>query len=361
MQELPQNPIISEFDPYLLIPLGGKKGKPRKNTDWKKNNTPGLCYGSAPFQIFSGKIEANFLRARNLRENGFWICHLHVIILQRERHFPKLHKITVYGDRSHKIKRHLLLGRKAMTNLERIIKSRDIILPTKVSQSYGFSSGHVWMWELGHKESWVPKNWCFWTVVLEKTLESLLNCKEIKPANPKWNQSWIFIGRTDAEAETPILWPLDVKNWLIGKDPDARKDWKQEEKGTTEDEMVGWHHQLYAHEFEQALGVGDGQGDHGVTKSWTWPSDWTELNWSFTSLRQNYEADKGYFWRLSFVILLPSDNIGPLVLRALYCPFVFHAVGAGHSEKRWTKWKMVYSPSNVYAHHYVFKKKNSTK
>ena len=130
--------------------------------------------------------------------------------------------------------------------------------------------------------------------------------------------------------------------------------------GTTEDEMVGWHHQLDVPEFKQAPGVGDGQGDHGVTKSWTWLSDWTELNWSFTSLRQNYEADKGYFWRLSFVILPPSDN-GPLVLRAFYCPFVFHGVGTGHSEKRWTKWKMVYSSSNAYAHHYVFKRQNSTK
>ena len=110
------------------------------------------------------------------------------------------------------------------------------------SQSSGFASGHVWMWELDHRESWAPKNWCFWTVVLEKTLESPLYCKEIKPVHPKGNQSWIFIGRTDAEAETPILWPSDAKNWLIGKDPDAGKYWGQEEKGTTEDEMVGWHH-----------------------------------------------------------------------------------------------------------------------
>ena len=118
------------------------------------------------------------------------------------------------------------------------------------SQSYGFSSSHVWMWELDHKESWVPKNWCFWTVVLEKTLESHLNCKEIQSTHPKGNQSWMFIGRTDAEAETPIIWPPDAKNWLIGKDPDAGKDWRQEEKGTTEDEMVGWHHWRNGHEFE---------------------------------------------------------------------------------------------------------------
>ena len=118
------------------------------------------------------------------------------------------------------------------------------------SQSYGFSSCHVWMWELDHKESWALKNWCFWTVVLEKTLESPLGCKEIKPINPKGNQSWIFIGRTDAEAEALILWPPDGKNWLIGKDPDAGKDWRWEEKGTTEDEMVGWHPWLNGHESE---------------------------------------------------------------------------------------------------------------
>ena len=118
------------------------------------------------------------------------------------------------------------------------------------SQSYDFFISHVWMWELGYKESWASKNWCFWTVVLEKTLEGPLDCKEIKPVNPKGNQSWIFIGRTDAEAESPTLCPPDEKNWLIGKDPDAGKDWSQEEKGMTEDEMVGWHHQLDGHEFE---------------------------------------------------------------------------------------------------------------
>ena len=116
------------------------------------------------------------------------------------------------------------------------------------SQSYGFSSSHVWTGELDSKESWVQKNWCFWTVVLEKTLESPLDCKEIQPVHPKGDQSWIFIRRTDTEAETPMFWPPD-ENWLIGKDPDAGKDWKQEEKGTTEDEMVGWHHQLNGHEF----------------------------------------------------------------------------------------------------------------
>ena len=136
------------------------------------------------------------------------------------------------------------------------------------SQRSGFSSSHVWMWELDHKESWAPKNWCFWTVVLEKTLACPLDCKEVQPIHPKGNQSWIFIGRKDAEAEIPILCPLDAKNWLIGKDPDAGKDWGQEEKGTTEDEMVGWHHQLDGHEFEQAPGVGDGQGSLVCCSSW---------------------------------------------------------------------------------------------
>ena len=149
------------------------------------------------------------------------------------------------------------------------------------SESYQLSSSHVWIWELDHKESWVLKNWHFWTVVLEKTLESPLDYKEIKPVNPKGNQSWIFIGKIDAEVEAPILWPPDVKNWLIGKDPDAGKDGGQEEKGTTEDEIVGWHHQLDGDEFEQAPGAGDGQGSlctavYGVTKSWTQLSYWTD-------------------------------------------------------------------------------------
>ena len=124
----------------------------------------------------------------------------------------------------------------------------------------GFPSSHVWMWELDYKESWALKNWCFWTSVLERTLESPLDCKEIQPVHPKGNQSWIFVRRTDAEAETSILWPPDVKNWLIGKDSDAGKDWRWEDKMMTEDEMVGWHHQLDGHEFEKAPGVGEGQG-----------------------------------------------------------------------------------------------------
>ena len=154
-------------------------------------------------------------------------------------------KITAVGDCSPEIKRRLLLGRKVMTNLDSLLKTRDITLPTKVH----LVKAMVWMWELDYKENWAPKNWCFWTVVLEKPLESPLDCKEIQPVHPKGNQFWIFIGRTDAEAETPILWPPDAKSWLIWKDPDARKDWGWEEKRTTEDEMVGWHHQLNGHEF----------------------------------------------------------------------------------------------------------------
>ena len=135
-------------------------------------------------------------------------------------------------------------------------------------QGCGFSSGHVWMWEVDYKESWVSKNWCFWTVMLEKILESLLDCNEIQPLHPKGNQSWIFIGRTDTEAETPIFWSLDMKNQLIGKDPDAGKDWRWEEKGTREDKMVGWHHWCDGHEFEQAPGVGDGQGGLVCCSPW---------------------------------------------------------------------------------------------
>ena len=139
------------------------------------------------------------------------------------------------------------------------------------------------MWELDCEESWAPKNWCFWTVVLEKTLESPLDCKEIQPVHPKGDQSWVFIGRTDAEAETPILWPPHAKSWLIGKDADAGRDWGQEEKGTTEDEMAGWHHRLNGHEFGWTPGDGDGQGGLACCGSWGcrvrlyWV---TELNWT---------------------------------------------------------------------------------
>ena len=141
------------------------------------------------------------------------------------------------------------------------------------SQSYVFSSMEkryvrLWMWELDHKKGWMPKNWCFWTVVMEKIIESPLDCKEIKPVNPKGNQSWIFIRRSDAEAEAPIFWPPDVKSWLIRKDSDAGKDWRQEEKGTIEDEMAEWYHWFNGPEFEQILGVGDGQGNLQCCSPW---------------------------------------------------------------------------------------------
>ena len=183
-------------------------------------------------------------------------------------------------------------------------------------QSFGFSSSHVWMWELDHKESWAEKNWCSSTVVLEKTLESPLDCKEIQPVLPKGNQSWMFIKRTDAEAETPLLWPPDEKNWLIWKDPDVGKDWRQEENGMTEDEMVGWHHWLNGHEFEQA-----------PSRSWWWtrrPSvlqsmalqrvrhHWvTELNWTETCMLAcwNLWFHLVVLWQMDFNFRLKSFTV----------------------------------------------------
>ena len=191
-------------------------------------------------------------------------------------------KITADGDCSHEIKRRLLLGREVMTNLDSILKSRHYFANKgPSSEGYGFSSDHVWKWELDCEESWAPKNWCFWTMMLEKTLESPLDCKEIQSVHPKGDQSWVFIGRTDVEAEIPILWPPDVKSWLIGKDPDAGKDWGQKEKGTTEDEMVGGHHRLNGHGFGWTLGVGDRRGGLACCSSWGYKeSDTTErLNW----------------------------------------------------------------------------------
>ena len=192
-------------------------------------------------------------------------------------------KITADGDCSHEIKRHLLLGRKAMTNLDSILKSRDITLPTQVHLvkdmvfpvvMYGWES-----WTTKKTETWRTD---VWTVVLKKILESPLDCKEIQPVHPQGNQSWIFIGRTDADVETAILWPPDTKNWLIGKDPDPGKDQRQDEKGTTEDEMVKWYYWLDGHEFEQAPGVGEGQGSLACCSPWGHKeSDTTErLNWT---------------------------------------------------------------------------------
>ena len=179
-------------------------------------------------------------------------------------------KITVDGDCSHKIKRCLLLGRKVMTNLDRVLKKQNHHFGDKglSSQSYGFSSSHVQMWEMDHKEGWALKNWCFQIVVLEKTLESPLDCKEIQLVHPKGNQLWIVIGKTDAEAEAPVLWPPHGTSQHNGKYPDAGKDWGQEEKGMTEDEMAGWHHWLSGHEFEQTPRDGEGQGSLLCCSPW---------------------------------------------------------------------------------------------
>ena len=169
-------------------------------------------------------------------------------------------KITAGSAYSHEIKRCLLLGRKAMANLDSVLKTRDFFFADRgpYCQSCGFSNSHISMWELDHKDGWAPKNWCFWTVVLEKTLESPLDSRETKKVNLKGNQSWIFTGRTDAVAEAPILWPPDAKDWLIWNDLDAGKDWRQEEKGMTEeDEMFGWNHWL-----------GEGQGGLACCRSW---------------------------------------------------------------------------------------------
>ena len=193
------------------------------------------------------------------------------------------------GDSSHEIKIRLLLGKKVMTNLDSILKSRDITLPTEVH----IIKAIVFPVVMYGCESWTIKkaecrSWCFGTVVLEKTLESPLDCKEIQPVHPKGDKSWVCIGRTDAEAETPVLWPPHAKSWLIGKDPDdgkdsdAGKDWGQQENGMTEDKMVGWHHRLSGHGFGWTLGVGDGQGSLACCGSWgRQVSDTTEqLNWT---------------------------------------------------------------------------------
>ena len=191
-------------------------------------------------------------------------------------------QITADGDCNHELKGHLLLRRKAMINLKSILKSRDITLPTKVCLVKTMVFPVVmYGCELDYKENWAPKNWCFWLWCWRRLLRVPWTARRFQPVHPKGNQSWIIIGRTDAEAEAPILWPPDAKNWLIGKDPDAGKDWRQEQERTTEDEMVGWHHRLNGRESEQALGAGDGQGSLVCCspwdgKSWTRLRDWTE-------------------------------------------------------------------------------------
>ena len=212
-------------------------------------------------------------------------------------------KITADGDCSQEVKSRMPLGRKAMTNLGSILKSRDITLPAKIRLvktmffpvvMYGCES-----WTIKKTEHWR----CFWTVVLEKTLESPLDCKEIKPVNPTGNQSWIFIGRTDAEAEDPILWPPDAKSWLVGKDPDAGEDWRQEDKGMTEDERVGWHHRLNGHEWASSRswswtgkpGVPKYMGSQRVGDNWA-----TELN------RNPLKDSQQWSFRIWFIIFVSS-------------------------------------------------------
>ena len=221
-------------------------------------------------------------------------------------------KITADGDCSHKIKRHILLGRKALTNLGSILKSRDFTDTGPSSQSYGFPVVMYGCesWTIKKAECWridAFEPWC-WGRLL-----SPLDCKEVKPVNPK-----IFIGRTDAKAETPILWPPDGKNWLIRKYPDAGKDWQ--EKGTTEDEMVGWHHQLDGHEFEQVPGVGDGQGSLVCCSLWghkesamTKWLNWTELNWFHNERRAwGLLLFIKTFNQLSYSVLSQNLHLGTL-------------------------------------------------
>ena len=201
--------------------------------------------------------------------------------------FLGVSKITADSDCSHEIKRRLLLGRKVMINLDSIFKKQRHYFANKgpSSQGYGFPSGDVWMWELNCEESWAPKSWCFWTVVLKKTLESPLDCKEIQLVHSKGGQSWVFIGRTDTEAETPILLATWCEQLTHLKNSDEGKDWRQEEKGMTEDEMVGWHHGLNGHEFGWTLGVGNGQGalvflnpsGHRVRHDWATEMNWTDI------------------------------------------------------------------------------------
>ena len=177
-----------------------------------------------------------------------------------------------------------------MTNLDSILKSNVNKDPS--SQGYGFSSSHVWMWELDCEESWAPKNWCFWTVMLEKTLESPLDCKENQPVHSKRDQSWVFFGRNDAKVETPVFWPPHVKNWLIGKDSDAGRDWGHKEKWMTEDEMAGWHHWVDGYESEWTPGVANGQGGLVCCDSWGCKESDTieQLNWTWVNIICNLNS-----------------------------------------------------------------------
>ena len=221
------------------------------------------------------------------------------------------------------------------------IKKQTLLCQRRyIYQSYGFSSSHVWMWEFDYKKSWASKNWCFWTVVLEKTLESPLDCKEIQPVNPKGNQSWIVIGRTDAEA--PILWPPDVKDWLLREDPDAGKDWRWEEKGTTEDEMVGWHHRLNGHEFDQAQGIGDGKGSLACCSPWFCKKSDTTKQLNCTINQANPSTYMILWSLLDFVSQLAAKNQNKL------CPGVCHILSE-HKPLIWPRGKNIPSKRKLTA------------
>ena len=213
-------------------------------------------------------------------------------------------KTTVGGDCSHETRRWLLIGRKTLTKLDSVLKSSAFQRHCSAdkglcSQGYGLSSGHIHLWELGHKEGRMPKNWCLWMVVLEKTPEGLLDSKEIKPVNLKGNQTWILSGRTNAKAEVTVFWSYDMNNQLIGKVPDAGKDWGQKEKRASEEKMAGWHHQWNGHELGQTLGDGEGQGSLACCSPWGCKElDMTE--W----LNKNNKL-----WWINFIIIIMNQSI----------------------------------------------------
>ena len=215
-------------------------------------------------------LKLNIQKTKIMASGPITSWQMHGETMETVRDFVFLgSKITVDGDCSPEIKRCLFLGRKAMTNLDSILKSRHYFANKgPYSQSYGFSSSQVWMWELDHKESWVPKIWSFELWCWRRLLRVPWTARRIQPVNAQGNQSWIFIEMTDAEAEAPKLWPPDGKKWLTGKDPDTRKDWRQVEKGVTQDEMVGWHHWLNGHELEQTPGDNVGQGSLACYSQW---------------------------------------------------------------------------------------------